>query len=76
MGDLEAYSLTDELYGYHSMQKIEKVQNNMNFMIEWGSFAYNVIPFMLKNAPVVLSRIVVDAFKEIMHKFLEVYNND
>lgn len=30
----------------------------------------------LKNAPVVLSRIVVETFKELIHKFLEVYIND
>jgi hypothetical protein len=32
--------------------------------------------FVLKNAPVVFSRVVVVTFKEFIHKFLEVYLDD
>ena len=35
-----------------------------------------VIPFGLKNAPAIFSRIVVVVFKEFIHKFLEVYFDD
>ena len=42
-------------------------------MIEWVSFTYNVMPFKLKNAPTVFSRIAVAIFKKFMHKFLEFY---
>ena len=45
-------------------------------MIEWGSFRYTVIPFGLKNAPAIFSRVVVAVFKEYIHKFLEVYFDD
>jgi hypothetical protein len=41
--------------------------------MEWGSYRYTVIPFGLKNAPAMFSRVVVAAFKEFIHKFLEVY---
>jgi hypothetical protein len=34
------------------------------------------MPFGLKNSPVVFSRVVVAAFKEFIHKFLEVYLDD
>ena len=34
------------------------------------------MPFGLKNAPVVFSRVVMEAFKEFIHKFLEVYLDD
>ena len=34
------------------------------------------MPFGLKNAPVIFSRIIVVAFKYFIHKFLEVYFND
>lgn len=34
------------------------------------------MPFGLKNAPVIFSRVVVAAFKEFIHKFLEVYFDD
>jgi hypothetical protein len=33
-------------------------------------------PFGLKNAPVIFSRVVVVAFKDFIHKFLEVYLDD
>jgi hypothetical protein len=29
--------------------------------------------FVLNNAPVIISKVVVDAFKEFLHKFLEAY---
>ena len=35
-----------------------------------------VIPFGLKNAPAIFSRIVVSSFKYFIHKFLEVYFDD
>lgn len=34
------------------------------------------MPFGLKNAPTVFSRIMVVAFREFIHKFLEVYLDD
>ena len=34
------------------------------------------MPFGLKNAPTIFSRIVVSAFKDFIHKFLEVYFDD
>jgi hypothetical protein len=41
---------------------------------EWGAFEY-VIPLTLKNASIVFSIIVIDTFKESIHKFLEVLDN-
>jgi hypothetical protein len=35
-----------------------------------------MIPFGLKNAPTIFSRVVVKAFKEFLHKFLEAYFDD
>lgn len=34
------------------------------------------MPFGLKNAPAMFSRVVVESFKEFIHKFLEVYFDD
>jgi len=41
-----------------------------------GSFQYSVMSFGLKNAPAMFSRVVISAFKEFIHKFLEVYFDD
>lgn len=45
-------------------------------MIERGYFYYTIIPFGIKNAPRVFSRIVVVVVKEFIHKILEVYMDD
>jgi hypothetical protein len=34
------------------------------------------MPFGLKNAPTIFSRVVFEAFKEFLHKFLEAYFDD
>jgi hypothetical protein len=34
------------------------------------------MPFALKNAPVIFSRVVVAAFEDFIHNFLEVYLDD
>ena len=48
----------------------------MTFVTEWGCYRYTVMPFGLKNAHAIFSRIVVSDFKDFIHKFLEVYFDD
>jgi hypothetical protein len=55
---------------------VEEDKRNIPFTTEWGSFVYNVIPFRLKNAPIIFSQIVVVALHDFIHKFLEVYMDD
>lgn len=72
----EIYSFTNGFFGYHQFKIIEEDMHKTTFVIEWGSFTYTVMPFGLKNAPTIFSRIVVATFREFIHKFLEVYLND
>ena len=72
----EAYSFTDGFSGYHQVRISEEDKRKTTFITEWGSFAYNVMPFGLKNAPTVFSRIVIEAFREFIHKLIEVYMDD
>lgn len=76
VGGREAYSFIYGFSGYHQMKIAEQDRHKTTFAIEWGSFAYTVMPFGLKNAPPVFSRIVVVAFRDFIHKFLEVYLDD
>ena len=34
------------------------------------------MPFGLKNVPTIFSHVVIESFKEFIHKFLEVYFNE
>ena len=51
-------------------------QKKTTIVCEFGSFAYKVMPFGLKNAPTVFSRIVVKTFQEYIYKTMAVYFDD
>ena len=76
VGSQEMYSFTDGFLGYHQIRITKEDQHKTTFVTEWGCFQYIVIPFGLKNAPVVFSRIVASAFKDFIQKFLHVYMDD
>ena len=66
------YSFTNGFSGYHQVRIEKEDCHKTTFVTEWGCYQYTVMPFGLKNAPVIFSRIVVFAFKDFIHKFLEV----
>jgi hypothetical protein len=76
VGGQEVYSFTDGFLGYHQIRISKEDHHKTTFAIEWGSYQYTVMPFVLKNAPAIFSRVVVEAFKEFLHKFLESYFYD
>jgi len=61
---------------YYQIKIMLEDRRKMTFATKWGCFQYTVMLFGLKNAPAIFSRIVVVAFKEFIHKFLEVYLDD
>ena len=65
------YSFTDAFSGYHQIIIAPEDRHKTTFATEMGSFQYTVMPFGLKNAPAIFSRVVIYAFKEFIHKFLE-----
>ena len=73
VGGQEMYSFTDGFLGYHQIRIAKEDRHKTTFFTEWGCFQYTVIPFGLKNAPVVFSQVVVAAFKDFIQKFLRVY---
>jgi hypothetical protein len=76
VGGHEVYSFTNGFSGYHQIRITSEDRYKTTFAIEWGSYQYIVIPFGLKNAQTIFSRVVVVAFKDFIHKFLEVYLDD
>jgi hypothetical protein len=76
VGGHEVYSFTDGFSGYHQIRIAKEDHHKTTFAREWGSYQYTVMPFGLKNAPTIFSRVVVEAFKEFLHKLLEAYFDD
>jgi hypothetical protein len=76
VGGQEVYSFTDGFSGYHQIRISKEDRHKTTVATEWGSYQYTVMPFGLKNAPAIFSRVVVEAFKEFLHKFLEAYFDD
>ena len=76
VGGQEVYSFTYGFLGYHQIRIHKEDRHKTTFTIEWGSFQYTMMPFGLKNAPTIFSRLVVVVFKEYIHKFVEVYFDD
>ena len=73
---VEVYSFTDGFSGYHQIKITAKDRIKTTFTTERGCFQYTVMPFELKNAPAIFSRVVIAALKDFIHKFLEVYFDD
>jgi hypothetical protein len=73
VGGHKFYSFTDRFLGYHQIKIAHEDRHKTTFSIEWGSYQYTVMPFGLKNALEIFSRVVIAAFKEFIHQFLEVY---
>jgi hypothetical protein len=66
----------DGFSGYHQIKIAQEDRYKTTFVTEWGCYQYTMMPFGLKNAPTIFSRVVVATFKEFIHKFLEVYLDD
>jgi hypothetical protein len=72
----ECYSFTDGLLWIQSSTYKKGISRKNYIFSEFGSFAYKVMSFGLKNAPIVFSRIVVKAFQEYIYKTMVVYFDD
>jgi len=70
------YSFTNGFYAYHQIKIAPEDRSKTTFATEWGCFQYTIMPFRLKNVPMIFLRVVIVAFKYFIHKFLEVYLDD
>jgi hypothetical protein len=76
VGGQEAYSFTDGFSWYLQIIIAPEDHYNTTFYTEWGSYQYTVMPFGFKKSLAIFSREVVVAFKDFIHKCLEVYLDD
>jgi hypothetical protein len=72
----QRYSFLDGFSGYNQVFIQMSDQLKTTFTMEWGSFAFNRMPFGLCNAPGTFQRLMMDIFKDFLTHFLEVFIDD
>ena len=70
----ECYYFIDEFSLYNQVPMAKEDQNKTTFICKFGSFAYKVMPFRLKNALVIFSQYVIKNFQEFLYKTMVVYS--
>lgn len=69
-------SLMDCFSGYNQIRIKEEDQHKTSFIMTRGTFCYNMMPFMLKNAWATYQRVMTTIFHDMIHKILENYMDD
>jgi hypothetical protein len=72
----EMYSYMDGYRSYNQVKMVEEHKDKMAFISEWGSYAYNVMPFGLCNTPTTFQKVVTKMFKPYLNKFVQVFLDD
>ena len=72
----ECFSFLDGFSGYNQVfiRKIDQLKTT--FTTDWGTFAFNRMPFGLCNAPGTFQRLMTDIFRDFLKHFLEVFMDD
>ena len=66
------FSLMDSFSSYNQIIMAEEDKAKMTFTTHCGTYAYDVMPFSLKNASATYQRAIVTLFHDMMHKEIEV----
>jgi hypothetical protein len=72
----ECYSFLDGFSGYNQVMIAPACRAYTTFTTDWGTFAYNVMPFGLCNAPATFQRVMTTAFQKYLRKFIEIFLDD
>jgi len=59
----ELYSFMDGYNGYNQFKMAKEDKDKTTLILEWGAYAYNVMPFGLCNAPTTFQKVVTKTFK-------------
>jgi hypothetical protein len=70
------FSFLDGFSGYNQIKIAPEDQDKTTFTCPWGTYAYNVLPFGLCNAPATFQRAVLAIFSDLVHECVEVYMDD
>jgi hypothetical protein len=72
----EMYSFMDGYSGYNQI-KITKTDNEKTtFILEWGTYAYNIMLFGLCNAMTAFQKAITKAFMKYLNDFMQIFLDD
>eukprot|EP00253_Pinus_taeda_P030624 PITA_30624 len=71
-----SFSFLDGFNGYNQIRIASEDQDKTTFTCPWGTYAYNVFPFGLFNAPATFQRVVLAILVDLVHDCVEVYMDD
>ena len=72
----EYYSFLDGFSGYNQVKIALEDRSLTTFTTDWGTFAYNVMPFGLCNAPATFQLVMTTAFQGYLQNFIEIFLDD
>ena len=72
----ECFSFLDGFSGYNQVSIRKEDQLKTTFTTDWGTYAFNRMPFGLCNAPGTFQRLMMDIFRDFLKHFLEVFIDD
>lgn len=72
----EVLSLMDGFSNYNQIKIAKEDQHKIAFIIPWGTFCYQVMPFGLKNAGATYQRAMTIIFHDMLNDIMEDYVDD
>ena len=63
--EVKSFSFMDGFFNYNQIQIKPEDQHKTTFICPWGTFAYNKIPFGLKNAGATFQHVMNFSFHDI-----------
>ena len=70
------FSFMDGFSGYNQIKMAEEDKAKTTLTTHWGTYAYDIMPFELKNVGATYQRAMVTLFHDMMHKEIELYVDD
>ena len=61
------FSFMDGFSGFNQIKMAEEDKDKTSLTTHWGTYAYNVMPFKLKNVGATYQRAMVTLFHDMMH---------
>ncbi len=72
----EAYSFLDGYLSYHQIFIAPEDRYKTSFVTNRGAFVWMVMPFGVKNGPLIFEKVVSKTFREYLDQFMKIFLDD